>query len=224
MDTILTSTNLVDAEAFCEALIREVSSAGYDELCRGLGLTRVSYWLDRGPDVVVTMWEGRDVHGIVEYLATSSDPVVAKWRGLMRMWAGPGEMDRFWDAERHRLLSWATEEQGAESELIIERNPKRVDAYVRLARDFQNDPSLFLLLGKVRGRQGLTRIELWHESASGQEILLNLVEGHDLKGSMAQIMAEENELDQRTMEVVRSTFQQSDKLPPTAKLLARWQA
>lgn len=222
--TLLTSTNLVDTDAFCKTLLGDIATLNYDVACRSLGLTRLSFWLQRDPDAVITMWEGSDIDSILERLAASSDPIVARWRGQLRVYAGPQEAENLWEAKRHRLFSWATDEQGTDSEFMIYRNPTQVEAYRRLARDFEQDPSLKSIVDRVRRRQGFTRLETWHQQSSGDGILLTLFEAHDLKDAMAQVVAEDNELDKQSMRVMRSTFLRELSPPPAAKLLTRWQA
>ena len=222
--TLLTCGLLLDAEGWREATLSDISSGSFDDAYRGLGLTHAAFWIQRNPDVAVAMWEGADIDTFFERFDESSHPVIAKWRGLLRMFSGPQEAENFWDASHHRLLAWSTGEQGAESEVVIYREPRQVDAYRRLAEDFAQDASLMGILDRLRRRQGFTRIETWHQRTKGDDILLTLVEAHDLNASMAQLMAEDNELDRRTMAVVRSTLLHSESPPPAAELLARWHA
>jgi hypothetical protein len=214
----------VDADGFVSSLLNDLPNARFGDAFRELGLTNVAFWVQRDPDAAVARWEGADIGTLLERYAASSNPVLARWRGQLRVFSGPQEAESFWDASRHRLLSWGTEEHGAESEITIFREARQVDIYRQLANDFQQDPSLLGLLDRVRRRQGFTRIETWHQQNNGDDVVLTLTEAHNLKEAMAQIGAEDNELDKRTMEVVRTMLHQSAPPPPAAKLLARWHA
>lgn len=222
--TILTSGLVLDPEGWREATLGDISTESFDDAYRSLGLTHAAFWIQRDPNVAVAMWEGADIDTFFERFAASSHPVVAKWRGLLRTFSGPEEAENFWDASHHRLFSWATEEEGAESEVTIYRDPSQVEAFRRLANDFQQDPALMSLVDRVRRRQGYSRIETWHQQSNGDDIVLTLFEGHDLNAAMTQIAAEDNELDRRTMKLIRNTFLQTQSPPPVAKLLARWRA
>jgi hypothetical protein len=222
--TILTYRTLLDVDGFCEALLSDLPSEKFGDAYRDLGLAHVSFWVQRDPDAAIARWEGRDIDTMLERFAASSNPVLARWRGQLRVFSGPQEAESFWDASRHRLLSWGTDEQGAESEITVCSEPRQVDMYRRLANEFQQDPSLFGLLDRVRRSQGFTRIETWHQQKDGDEVILNLIEAHDLKGALAQIAAENNELDKRSMKVVRAVLLQAPSPSPVATLLARWHA
>ena len=222
--TILTYRTLVNAAGFVEALLSDLPSAAFGDAYRELGLTRVSFWVQRDPDAAIARWEGTDIDTLLERYAASSNPVLARWRGQLRMFSGPEEAEGFWDASRDRLLSWATGEEGAESEITIFREPRQVDMYRQLAKDFQQDASLLGLLDRVRRRQGFTRIETWHQRTGGDDVVLALTEADHMDKAMAQIATEDNELDRRTMKVVRTMLVQGAPPPPAAKLLARWHA
>lgn len=220
--TILSYRSLLKADDFCNALLKDISTVKLGDAFRELGLSQVSFWIQRSPDAAVVMWEGTDIETLFDRYAASPNPTLVRWRGQLRVYSGPDEADGFWDASHHRLLSWSTGEQGAQSEIRIDRQPEQVEAYRRLAEDFQGDPSLMSLIDRVRRRQGFTRIETWHQESDGGHTLLSLVEANDLNDSMAQIATESNDLDKRTMKVVRATFHLG--LPPPSTLLARWHA
>lgn len=223
-DAILTYITLRDPEALCKALLEDLTTGKFDDVYRDMGLTRVTYWIQRDPDAAVTMWEGRDLDTLIERFGTSSSPILAEWRGLIRLWSGPDEEASFWEAEHHRLLSWSAEEPGSESQLMVFRDPRQVQAYREFAEDFQDDPSLFRLLDRVRRQQGFTRIETWHQRVLGEDIVLTVAEAHNLNDATAQLMAENNELDRRVMELVRKTLLGEAPPRPPAALLYRWSA
>lgn len=222
--TIMTYSTFLDLDGFCESLLSDLETVSYGDALRGLGLTRVSFWIQRGPDAAMAMWEGTDIETLFDRYAASSNPVLARRRGQLRVLAGPQEAENYWEASSHRLLSWGTGEQGSESEVRVHRGPGQVETYRELALDLQTDPSLLNILDRVRRRQGFTRVETWHRQANGEDLILTLVEGHHLKDAMAQMLAEDHHLDKRVMAVVRSSLGMSSVHPPTAKLLARWHA
>jgi hypothetical protein len=100
---------------------------------------------------------------------------------------------------------------------MIYREPKEVEAYWQLSEDFQQDPSLMGILDRVRRRQGFTRIETWRQKTDDEDLLLTIVEAHDLKEASAQMAEETNELDMRIMKVVRNAGS-------PATFLVRWDA
>lgn len=224
VNTVVSCRSLWKADVWSEALLKDLSSeSGLGDAYRSLGLTRVSFWMQRNPDAAVVMWEGTETETLFERISVSPNPVLGKWRGLLRIWSGPEEADSYWDASHHRLFSWTTDEQGADSEVTIHRDPAQLEAYRDFCLDLQQDPSLMSLLDRVRQRQGFTRIEAWHQHMDGSDLVLVLREAHDLNAAMAQFVAEDNDFDKRVMELLRGSVLRSSPQPP-AKLLARWQA
>jgi hypothetical protein len=221
--TVMTYRSLVDADAWRDATLRDLASGVLDDAYRGLGLKRVSFWLERDPDGAMAMWEGTDIDTVLERYAASSDPVLARWRGQLRVFSGPEAAEGFWDATRHRLGSWETGQEGAESEITIIRDASQAKILHQMALDFELDASLKSLVDRIRRRQGFTRIEAWGQQSEGEEICLLLFEAHDLEAANAEIAAEKNEFDKQTMKLWRSAVQ-THSPPSTAKLLARWHA
>lgn len=222
--TILTYRPLLQADRLCEAVLNDVPNPEYGDAFRGLGLTKVSFWIQRNPDAAMVRWEGADIDSLFDRFETSPNQVLAKWRGLLRVFSGPVVADGYWNAPRHRVFCWTTGEEGEESEIMVHRQPKRVEAFLELADNFQSDPSLLGILDRVRRSQGFTRIETWHQRTNEEDVMLTLVEAHDLKDARAQMEAETNELDQRTMQVVRSSMLEPSIAQFAAKLLTTWRA
>lgn len=222
LNTVVSYRSLREADVWSEALLKDLSNeSGLGDAYRSLGLTRVSFWMQRNPDAAVVMWEGIDTDTLFERISVSPNPVLGKWRGLLRMWSGPEEADSYWDASRHKLFSWAADEQGADSEVTIHRDPAQLEAYREFCLDLQQDPSLMSLLARVRQRQGFTRIEAWHQHMNGSDLVLVLREAHDLDAAMSQLVAEDNEFDKRVMELLRGSLLQQSPPPSPAKLLTR---
>lgn len=222
--TVMTYRSLRDGDALREALLNDIPTVSYGDAFRGLGLTRVSFWTQHDPAAAVVRWEGTDIDTVLERFAASADPVLARWRGQLRMWSGPVEAESFWDASRHRLLSWGTGEQGAQSVVTVYRDTREIEMYRQRFVDFDRDPSLRKLLNRVRGRQGFTRLETWHQQANGSDLVLTLLEADDLSTAMAQLLSEDNELDKRLMDLLRSTILHPAAQSSSATLLARWHA
>lgn len=224
LNTVVSCRSLLEADVWSQALLEDLSTeSGLGNAYRSLGLTRVSFWVQRNPDAAVVMWEGTDTDTLFERISVSPNPVLGKWRGLLRVWSGPQEADSYWDASRHKLLSWVADEQGADSEVTIHRDPAQIEEYRQFCLDLQQDASLMRVLGEVRQRQGFTRVEVWHQHLDGNDLVLVLREAHDLKAAMAQLVAEDNDLDKRVMKMLHGSLLQSPP-PPPAKLLTRWEA
>lgn len=224
LGTIMTRQPLLDVDRWAEAIMGDISTVPFGDAYRGLGLTRVSFWVQRNPDAAMVRWEGTEVDTLLDRYAVSSNPVLSRWRDQLSKLSDPAAAESFWDASRHRFFSWESEEQGAQSEVTVYREPKEVEAFRRLSLDFQNDPSLMRLFERVRRPQGFTRIESWHQETDGGEAVLTLFEAHDLDAAMAQRAAADNRLDERIMQVERRTLFHHETRPSAAKLLARWQA
>lgn len=224
LGTVMTYRPLLDADGWQEALLADISTAPFADAYRSLGLTGVSFWLQRNPDAAMARWEGTDVDTLLDRYAVSPHPVLSRWRGQLRTLSGPVEAENFWNASHHRLFSWSSEEEGAQSEITVYRKQKDIEAFQRLSLDFQHDPSLLKLFERVRRHQGFTRIETWHQHTDDGEAVLTLFEAHDLGAAMAQRAAEGNRLDQRIMQVERKTLFHQDRVTPVAKLFARWRA
>ena len=221
--TVLSHRSLLQADAFCDAIIRDLPSDEFGDAFRSLGLTHVSFWIQRDPDGALARWEGADIDTLFERFAASSNPVLVRWRGRLRVFSGPQEAESFWEASRDRLLSWATDEQGAESEITVYRGAEQVEAYRQMACDVQADPALYSLLGRVRGRQGFTRVETWQQRGD-DDLIMTLLEANNLEDALAQRQAESNEFDQRIMKLLRSMILQAPIPPSTATLLGHWHA
>lgn len=222
--TVMTYRPLLDADGWQEALRADISTVAFADAYRSLGLTDVTFWLQRNPDAAMARWEGADVDTLLDRYAVSRDPVLSRWRGRLRTLSGPVVAESFWNASHHRFFSWASGEEGAQSEITVYRKPREVEAFQRLSLDFQQDPSLMKLFERVRRHQGFTRIETWHQHTDGGDAVLTLFEAHDLGAAMAQRAAEANRLDERIMQVERKTLFHQERLPPVAKLFARWHA
>ena len=219
---MLTYRALRDIARYKEAILSDFSTSAFGDAFRGLGLVRVSVWLQHDPPASVTRWEGTDIDTLSARSAASKNPVIAKWRGLMRVFSDPSEVERYWDASRRCLFSWTAEKEGRESEITVFRNPHDVEAYLEAATHFQNDPELLKILDRVRRRQGFTRIETWHQASQDQSLILVLMEADDLKAALVRTCEEEEELVGRILKPERSMIVDPALAPPAAKLLAQW--
>jgi len=223
--TIMTSRPLLHHEAWCEAILKATSDGSLDDAYRSLGLTGVCFWLQRKPDRAVVRWEGTEIDTMLERFSVSSHPVLGYWRGRLRVFSGPEPADEFWDASRDRLFSWSSGEAGVESAVTIYSGVEQVEAYRRQAMDFQAEPALMGVLDRVRSKQGFTRIETWHQqSPNGDGLLLTLAEAHNLKDAFGKLFEEDNDLDKRTMKLLRGTLFKQMPPPTPAELVARWTA
>lgn len=222
--SILVHWSIRDVTGWKQAVLPDFSSPAFGDALRGLGVERLTLWFQEDPPAAVARYDGTDMDTMLERAAVSSDRVIARWRGLMALFSDPSAVDTFWDASVHQLFSWSTEREGRESEMTVIRNDNQIEAYLDMANDFQNDPSLFKIVDRVRRHQGFTRIETWHQQVDGRNVILVLMEADDLQGAIAALWEENNALDRRIMKLARSMINDPSLAPPVAKLLARWQA
>jgi hypothetical protein len=221
--TVLSYRPLLDAEAWHEGLLNEFASEEMGDSYHELGLTRVSSWLQRDPDAAIIRWEGSDVDTLFERWAASSNPVLARWRGQFRVNSGPQEAENFWDASRHRLFSWTSEEEGEDSEIRVFRGTSEMQSLFRLYEDVSNDNAHFEAFDRIRRSQGFTRIETWTQQVGEETLMLNLFEAHDLASSLLQVESESNSFDRRLMDTRRAAVEGPPLLAHhPGKLIADW--
>jgi hypothetical protein len=223
--TMMTYRGLVRADEYCEAVLSDLPSGLLDDPLRALEVTRLSVWVQRHPDAAIVRWEGKHIDSVLERFGASDDPMLVRWRGMLRAFSGSAEMDSYWDASRHRIFSWAKIEARHESEIKVFRCTSEVEALLSLYRDVQSDPAHFRIFERIRGGQGVTRVEAWTQQRGEETLFLNLIEARDLESAHAAMEAETNEFDRRLMKTRRAAL----KGPPlsggvVAKLLIDWQA
>ena len=219
----MTYRGLVQPDEYCEAVLSDLPTGRLDHSLRTLEVTRLSVWVQRTPDATIVRWEGRHIDLALARLGASRDPMLARWRGMLRVFSGPAEMDSYWDAERHRVFSWAADDPGPESEIKVFRCTDEVEALLQLYRDIRSDPAHLGVFERIRRGQGITGVEAWIQKRGEETLLLNLVEARDLRSAYAAIEAETNEFDRRIMKTRRAAL----KGPPLgagpgAKLLTDW--
>ena len=103
--TLLTYRKLVQVEAYSEAMRADVSKKAFGDAFREIGVTRLSFWVQRDPDASLVRWEGADIDSVLLRYGNSPNRELSRWRGLLRVFSGPDEADGYWDASRERIFS-----------------------------------------------------------------------------------------------------------------------
>lgn len=202
-EAILFSIPLLRTEGLREDARADQGKQGLDRAYTKLGITRVTSWLQHEPTYLTVLWEGERLAEAAQLTAVSDDPHFAKWRGLTRIYAGPEPADMFWEASRHRILSWSTGERAAEAEARVFEGGPVVDQCLGCARDIQTDDVLTDSFDTLNRNQGFTRVEVWHQESRGEDVLIGLWEAHDLARATTEIRVDEAELDDRVLAVHR---------------------
>lgn len=226
MGTILTYRGLAQVEAYSDAIRADVSKKSFGDALRDLGVTRLSFWVQRDPDASLVRWEGTEIDSVLQRYETSSNRELARWRGLLRVFSGPEEAESYWDASRHRIFSWASQNGESEQrEIKVFPATDDIEALSALYRDIQNDPGLLSDFERIRMDQGFTRIEAWTQEIAGEVLLLNLFEAHNLDSAYSSIEAEHHDLDRRIMKTRRTALKGPPlRSVPAGKLIADWRA
>ena len=226
MGTILTFRKLKQIEAYSEAIRTDTAREAFGDALRDLGVTRLSFWVQRDPDASLARWEGEEIESVLRRYSASSNRELARWRGLLRVYSGPDEAESYWDAARHRIFSWeAGLKEGVESEIKVFRATDDIQALMDLYRGIENDPASFADFERIRTSQGFTRVEAWTQKIGSEILLLNLFEANDLDSAYSSVEAEEHDLDRRIMEIRRKAVKgPSLRTTPAARLIADWHA
>jgi hypothetical protein len=157
-------------------------------------------------------------------METTSDPFMARWRGLFRVFAGPAGADGVWDSDRHQIFLWASGEQGSETDVRTFHGSAGLHMFVTLLADIKADPALEKLYDRVRREQGVTRVEIWHQRLGDQEVVMRLIEGHDLDAAFTNFAQEGRDLDRRISSAARVALDESATTRSQAELIVDWRA
>lgn len=223
--TMLTYRGLVRPDEYCKAVLSDLPTGRLDDPLRELEVTGLTVWVQRVPDAAIVRWEGNHIDSVLERLSASRDATLARWRGMLRVFSGPTEMDSYWDAARHRIFSWASDEARHESEIKVFRCTGEVEALSRLYRDVEADPAHLGIFERIRREQGITRVEAWIQKRGEETLFLNLIEARDLESAYAAMESESNEFDRRLMKTRRAALEGPPlKGQSGAKLLIDWRA
>lgn len=223
-ETILFSIPLVRPDELREAARATGDPEEFDRAYLPLGVSRVTSWLQRHPDYLTVLWEGRNLLEAVKETAVSTDPHFAKWRGFTRIYAGPDSAQAFWDGSRDRVFLWSSGEVGADSEARVFHGTSSVGEYLRFVQDIQNDPKLWETFDLLRRQQGFTRAELWHQTAGPRDVVISLWEAHDMEASIDAVVEGGAELDQRILAIRRAALVEDPLNEGRPEILMDWRA
>jgi hypothetical protein len=221
---VLFSFPLLRSDDYRQALTADRATSEFDHAHRSLGLTRVMTWVQRDPNYAIIRWEGASVLDALAISATTTDPLMGKWRGLIRAFSGADAAGSVWDASRRQVFSWSTGEDGPETSVRLLRGTKLVTEYLETMEDFGSDPALLGVFNRIRRRQGFTRLEVWHQRLGVDDIVLWFATGSDLEAAYADIFEGKSQFDQRVGKLVAASLNVDD--PPGGKpeLIVDWRA
>jgi hypothetical protein len=221
---VLFSFPLLRIDEYRQALMADRDTSEFDHAHRGLGLTRVMTWVQRDPHYAIIRWEGESVLDALASSATTTDPLMGKWRGLIRAFSGIDAAGSVWDASRRQVFSWNTEVEGPETSVRLLHGTKVVTEYLETMEDFSSDPALLGVFDRIRRRQGFTRLEAWHQKIGDDDIVLWFATGSGLEAAYADIFEGKNPFDQRVGKLVAASLNIND--PPGGKpeLIVDWRA
>lgn len=224
-NTILFCLSLRRPDEWRDAIREAALHPDLDVSLREFGLQRLSVWLHRSPTMALFRWEGPGMDVGLERFATTDIPLLALWRGLLRVYAGPDELDRVWDSHFERLFSWESGTTGGQTQLQVFRGGSQVGVFLDAARHVESVPAVRDVFAEVRSAQGFTRVETWHQKTDEEDLVLTLLEGDDLEASLNKVEARSNVFDQRVMEIREAAFVgPAFKKQPPAELLLDWGA
>ena len=223
-ESLLLSVPLRDPEGCREAAIADRGTQQLDAAHRSLGFTRLVAWIQHDPAYAIVLWEGEDVLGLSERTATTSNAFFARWRGLLRVFAGEKGEEALWDSSVHRIFSWTSGEVGPEASVRLFHGSSLVTEYLSTMKDFSSDPALLGVFDRIRRRQGFTRLEVWHQTLGQDEVVLWLAEGRDLEAAYAEIFEGKYDFDRRVSKLVRASLNVSDPSIGKPELIVDWRA
>jgi hypothetical protein len=224
-ESVLFSFPVSRVDHYRQELLADRDSPEFDEAHRGVGLSRVMTWVQRQPDYAIIRWDGENVPDALERAARSEDPLMSKWRGLVRVFAGPAQAEGVWQLEsHHHVFSWTTGEEGPDVDTRIFHGSSVVNQFLTLLADIKGDPPLLSIYDRIRRRQGITRVEVWHQNIEDEDVILRVLEGHDLDAAFEDMAAGKTELDRRIRDLEIATLGKSHISRSQAELLVDWRA
>jgi hypothetical protein len=221
-ESVLFSIPLVSMKEYRKALLADADSPEFDRAHREAGATHVMTWLHPEPPYAIIRWQGPNVLDAVARTATSQDPFMARWRGIIRMYAGPEGAEGVWDSTRHQVFFWDSGDEGPEADMRIFHGTSAVHEYLKMLNDLNENPALQKLYDRIRRQQRVTRVEIWHQQLGDAEVVMRLVEGHDLDGAFKQVTEEKINFDQRINQVARAALDPTATSRSGAELVVNW--
>jgi hypothetical protein len=223
-DSVIFSFPLINMSDYRKALLNDRDSPEFDRAHREAGAWHVMTWVHPEPPYAIIRWQGPDVLDSLARTATSQDPFMARWRGLIRMYSGPEGAGGVWDSSRHQVFLWELGEEGPEADIRIFHGTSAVHEYIKMLADINENPALQKLYDRIRRQQGVTRVEIWHQQLGEEEVVMRLVEGHDLDAAFREVTEEKIDFDQRINRVARAGLEQAATSRSQAELIVNWKA
>jgi hypothetical protein len=224
IETVLFSIPLKDVDGYQTALIADRDSSEFSESHRAAGATRVMTWIHRDPDYAIIRWDGSNVLDSVAKTATTRDPFMARWRGIIRVYSGDDGAGSVWDSSRHQVFSWGTGEEGSDTDLRVFHGSSQVHDFLTLLADISNTDALARLYDRIRRSQGVTRVEIWHQRLLNEEVVMRMVEGNGLDAAFVEVDEESAEFDRRINELARAALSPNATTRSQAELIVDWRA
>jgi hypothetical protein len=221
-DSVLFSIPLIHQREYRDALLADADSPEFDRAHREAGATRVMTWVQPEPPYAVIRWQGPNILDAVARTETSLDPFIARWRGLIRMYSGPVGAEGVWDSAKHQVFFWDSQEEGTQADMRIFHGTFAVREYLNMLADINQNPALEKLYDRIRRQQRVTRVEIWHQQLGDEEVIMRLVEGHDLDGAFEQVTEEKIDFDQRINRIARAALDPTATNRSKAELIVDW--
>lgn len=223
--SVLFSFPVNRVDHYRQELLADRDTPEFDEAHRGVGLRRVMTWVQRHPDYAIIRWDGENIPDALERTARSKDPLMSKWRGLVRVFAGPVQAEGVWQLEsHHHVFSWTTGVEAPDVDVRIFHGSPIVNQFLTLLADIKGDPPLLSIYDRIRRRQGITRVEVWHQNIDDEDVILRVLEGDDLDAAFEDMAAGTTELDRRIRDLEVATLGESHISRSQAELLVDWRA
>jgi hypothetical protein len=223
-ERLLLSMPLVDPDGYKEAAAAYRATPEFDEAHRNLGCTRLLTWIQREPAYAIIRWEGVNVLESVARTASTTDPFFARWRELVRLFAGETGEGALWHASHHRVFSWTSGEEGPEASVRVFHGTAAITDYLWTMEDVTSVPGLLGVFDRIRRQQGFTRLEVWHQSLGEDDVVLWLAEGRQLEAAYANIFEGKNDFDRRVRTLVKASLDVNDPSGGMPELVVDWVA
>lgn len=205
---------------------------GVDLLCREMGASRLTAWLQAGrvPLVVVySEWKVDPVEGFGA-LESSREEAGDRIRAAIRqVVSDPSDAALDITAGRSRsLLEWSSPDRraGAEIRCYARFVPReRALAMQEFFTDLRADPALLNVFSRLRERAGMTKVEVWAAEVAGDEVML--IEGYesdDLDVAFERLATSRFDLERRLTDLAVHSLGWAPGAMPEVRLLYDWRS
>lgn len=133
-------------------------------------------------------------------------------------------MESFWKpGALNHVFSWDSGDVGPQRIAWVNRVSGDVRSYMKLLR-LDQEPGLMEQYDSIRRGQGITRTEVWHQAFPDHEVVVQMVEGHDLDAAITEIDRGDHELDRRLTAIARSVLDEGRASLSEVEMLVDWRA